>query len=238
MINLKNRSEQLEILDDFQENAESLKLVFDDINRVNRLLGGYSITIREIAKLIEIHSKENYTLIDLGCGDGDMLREIVRFCRQKKIKVKCIGIDLNEDALHLARKASLEFPEIEYVHQNILHLNTNDLNCDIIVTTLTMHHFTDTQLLIFLHKFIELASIGIIINDLQRSYWAYYLFKGFRRIFIKTKVAKTDGLISITRGFVKADLERYAKKLPSVSHSIQWKWAFRYVWVMQPNRLR
>ena len=100
-----------------------------------------------------------------------------------------------------------------------------------------MHHFTDTQLVVFLKKYVELAKIGIVINDLQRSGLAYYLFKLFSLIFIKTKTAKIDGAISITRGFKKKELIQYSKGLPDTEHQIKWKWAFRYVWIMQPNRL-
>ena len=49
-----------------------------------------------------------------------------------------------------------------------------------------------------INEYVELAKIGIVINDLQRSGLAYYLFKLFSLIFIKTDVAKIDGLISIS----------------------------------------
>jgi hypothetical protein len=73
----------------------------------------------------------------------------------------------------------------------------------------------------------------IIINDLQRNKLAYYLFHVFSLIFIKTKIAKQDGLISIRSGFVKSDLQRFGRALPGFIHRIQWRWAFRYIWVMQ-----
>ena len=234
---LSKRSTEPELMDDFQEGRENLKIVFDDINRVNTILGGNGITVDAVRKLIEQNPQESYTIVDKGCGDGNMLREVAKFCKNRSLKVRLIGIDLNAEALELAKSASLKYPEIEYQHRDILQLETKDLNCDIVINTLTMHHFTDKNLLIFLRKFNQLARIGVIINDLQRSRWAYYLFKLFSLIFIKTKTAKIDGLISISRGFVKSDLVQYTKSLPEIRHHIQWKWAFRYVWIMQPNRL-
>jgi hypothetical protein len=100
-----------------------------------------------------------------------------------------------------------------------------------------MHHFKDEDILKFMRQFIKLSSIGIVINDLQRSRLAYYLFQIFSLIFIKTKVAKIDGLISISKGFRKQDLEAFANTLKGVSHAIKWKWAFRYVWVLRKKRL-
>lgn len=234
---LSTRSNQAELMDDFHEDVENLRIVFQDINRVNRILGGNHITVKAVAEMIAKNPQESYTILDMGCGDGNMLREVAKFCRREHIKVRLIGIDLNTNALILAKETSKRFPEIEFLHQDILTLDTASISCDILMNTLTMHHFTNEQLIVFLNKFIELGKIGVVINDLHRSLWAYYLFKVFSLIFIKTEVAKIDGLISISKGFIKTDLLGYAKDLPSVSHYIKWKWAFRYVWVMQANRL-
>ena len=235
---LSRRSDQAELMDDFQDGIDELRVVFEDINRVNRILGGNMITINAVAELMRKNPKKAYTILDMGCGDGNMLREVARFCKRQGIQVRLIGVDLNENALILAKEASKDFPEIEFRYQDILDLKTETLDCDIVINTLTMHHFTDVQLSVFLKKFIELAKLGVVINDLHRSRLAYYLFQLFSIIFIKTKVAKIDGLISISKGFVKSDLLSYSQRLSSVTHFIKWKWAFRYVWVMQPIRQR
>lgn len=236
LIDLSERSNQEELMDDFKEGLKSLRIVFDDINRVNTILGGSSITVNAVANLMKENPQESYTVVDMGCGDGNMLREVAKYCRKRAIKVQLIGIDLNAEALQLAEEASVAYPEVTYQHRNILELQVADLNCDIIINTLTMHHFENKDLLVFLEKFNQLAKIGVVINDLHRSRWAYYLFKLFSLVFIKTKTAQIDGLISISKGFIKSDLIQYSKSLPQVKHHIEWKWAFRYVWIMQPNK--
>lgn len=237
LIDLSERSSQPELMDDFREGIKNLRIVFDDINRVNSILGGSSITVNAVSQLISNSPQESYTIVDMGCGDGNMLREVAQFCRKRNIQVKLIGIDLNAEALQLAKKASSDYPEIEFLHQDILLLEATDLNCDIVINTLCMHHFVNKDLLLFLDKFNQLARIGVVINDLHRSRLAYYLFKLFSLIFIRTETAKIDGLISISKGFIKSDLIQYSKSFPDVKHDIRWKWAFRYVWIMQPNRL-
>jgi len=235
LIDLSERSSQPELMDDFREGLKSLRVVFNDINRVNSILGGNNITVNAVAKLIKEHPQESYTIVDMGCGDGNMLREVARYCNKRNIKVQLIGIDLNEEALQLAEEASVDY-QIEYQHRDILELQSDDFNCDIIINTLCMHHFVNKDLVQFLEKFNQLARIAVVINDLQRSRLAYYLFKAFSLIFIKTKTAKIDGLISISKGFVKSDLIQYSQHLPNIEHDIRWKWAFRYVWIMQPER--
>ena len=233
---LRKRSNQQEHLDDFHGNEKELEAVFKDIIRVNRLLGGNNITIRAVGDLLRQHPKEQFVILDVGCGDGTILRKIAQYCRKHDIKVRLIGIDLNVEALNIARTASTEFPEISYKVQDVLALTQTDMNCDILISTLTTHHFTNEQLPLMLTQFARLAKIGFVNNDLHRSRLALYLFKAFSMVFIKTKTARSDGLISIRRGFKKRELLDFAQKLPNRQHLIKWKWAFRYVWIMQSNR--
>jgi len=236
MMDWSRRSEQPEIMDNFEGSMQELETVLNDITRVNRILGGNKITVDAVFKLIEENSKKSYTILDMGCADGNMLRNLALEARKRKIKVELIGVDLSNDALVLARKASAAFPEISYQAKNILTTDFSDFECDIVTTTLTMHHFPDDGIVAFLHQFERLASVGIVINDLQRSKLAYWLFKGFSLVFIRTKTARIDGLISITKGFSRDELGAFAQTLPNLNYCISWKWAFRYVCIMRKKR--
>ena len=237
MADFSKRNRDPELMDECGVDGNTLRQVLDDIDRTNTILGGNRITMNGVERLIKEYSQESYTILDMGCGNGSMLRETVKLGRRLGKTVEAIGIDLSEKGLDIAKAASSDFPEIRYLKQDILALAPDDLQCDILLCTLTMHHFYDENIPVFLNQFTKLASIGIVINDLQRSPFAYHLFKGFSTIFIRTKIAKHDGLISIQSGFTKAELEGFAKDLPSVQHEIAWKWAFRYLWVMRTQRI-
>ena len=233
-----DRNREPELMDDTNVAVQTLKTVLDDLDRTNSLLGGNSITVKAVKRLIAEYKQESYTIVDMGCGNGSMLREIVKLGRGLGIPITGIGIDLSQKGLDIAKAASTKFPEIKYLKQDILALAPEDLDCDILLCTLTMHHFYSENIPLFLKQFTKLARIGIVINDLQRSVLAYHLFKGFSAIFIRTGIAKHDGLISIKSGFTKAELLHFAKDLPAVEHSIQWKWAFRYVWIMRNPKIK
>lgn len=222
-----------EEMDDPNLGSHQLAAVFDDLNRTNTLLGGQGITQGAVGRIFENFPRQLYTIADLGCGDGDMLRKLALHCRSAGIKATFIGIDLSEAALSLAARKSLAFPEIIFRKANLLELESRSFPCDILLCTLTLHHFKDEEIPFLLNKFSSLASIAVIINDLQRNRLAYYLFIGFSRIFIKTKIAKQDGLISIRRGFLRKELLALSKALPEKQHKIKWRWIFRYLWVIQ-----
>lgn len=236
MIDWSRRSEQEELMDNFTGSIGELEVVLNDITRVNRILGGNKITVDAVFRLIEEESKESYTILDMGCADGSMLRNIALAARKRNINVKLVGVDLSKDALTLASKLSVDYPEISYHVKDILTADFSDFKCDVVTTTLTMHHFPDKEMLNFIKQFERLSSLGIVINDLQRSSLAYSLFKLFSLVFIRTKTAEIDGLISISKGFKRRDLQGYANKFSNLEHIITWKWAFRYVWVMRKKR--
>ncbi len=227
------RSTAPEIMDTFEEDGQLLQKVFGDINKANSLLGGTSITLNAVDALVSKVPKPHYTIVDMGCGDGSLLRLLARKYRAEASDFSFIGVDQNKLALQLAQEKSMAYPEISFVRGDILDIKPQEWNCDILMCNLTMHHFDDNQIKDFVSQFIELSDIGVVINDLERSVLAYYLFKLFSSIFIKTKIAKQDGLVSIKRGFTKKELEYLSLSYPKVNHTIKWKWAFRYLWVME-----
>ncbi len=231
------RNRETEAMDDPDIDPNLLEEVLSDIDRTNRILRGDRITVQGVAQLMEDFPQPSYTIIDMGCGNGSMLRKIVKLGRSLYVAVDAIGIDLSEKGLEIAKAASSDFPEVRYLKQDILTLNPDELSCDILLCGLTMHHFYNENIPVFLEQFIKLARIGVVINDLQRSPLAYHLFKGFSAIFIRTEIARHDGLLSIKSGFTKSELENFAQDLPVVQHEIQWKWAFRYLWVIRTRGL-
>ncbi len=233
LVNLLNRSYEMELMDDPEVDKKDLAVALNDISRVNRLLGGNSITIKAVLNQIrKSNTTKEWIIIDLGCGDGEMLRQVAGNFRKKKIKAKLIGIDNNDKCLEHARKLSDSYSEIQFYQRNILTLTKDEFSCDMIICTLTLHHFDNDQIIKVLNKSMELVSDAVIINDIHRNRWSYYLFKVFSFFFIKGYIAKNDGLVSIKRGFKKKELLHFANQLQLEKYRLNWKWAFRYRWVI------
>ena len=76
MINLRYRNTEYELMDNPNVTIDVLSLVFRDINKSNRFLGGNSITLGKVCELIKVFPKKQYTIVDMGCGDGETLRKL------------------------------------------------------------------------------------------------------------------------------------------------------------------
>ncbi len=228
------RTDLEESMDDFSMDNDSLVTALDDISRINQLLGGNSVTLNGVKKLLKnVPKSQEITIIDFGCGSGDMLRMLSEYGKKHHLKFNLIGIDANEATIRHAEKCSVEFDNITYLAEDIFHYDFSKYKIDIALITLTLHHFKDDEILKIMRVILDLVSKGIVVNDLQRSKLAYRLFQMIIFIFRLKKMTAEDGLISILRGFKKADLENYSKELDLKKYSIKWKWAFRYHWIIE-----
>lgn len=237
MIIFKERLKQAEMMDDPLIEESVLKAVFKDINIINNYFGGHRITLKTLERLFKDLGKNKYTILDVGCGDGTMLREIARYFRHREIDLDLTGMDVSEQALTIARRQSEEFRNIEFIQEDLNGLPMDNTQYDVAICSLTLHHFDDEQIPLILNSLSNKAQLAIVINDLQRSKLAYYLFMGFSAIFMKTDIAKNDGLVSIRSGFSRNDLENYSRLLHRWEHEFRRKWLFRFLWVMRKIQL-
>jgi 2-polyprenyl-3-methyl-5-hydroxy-6-metoxy-1,4-benzoquinol methylase len=232
-INTKYRTDKPEAMDDFAMEGEILRDALDKIAQINRLLGGNLLTLRGVQDLIKDISKSNeISIIDVGCGNGDMLRTIADFGLKNNLKFKLIGIDANNFTISHARKLSEKYSNISYKCEDIFDKPFQELKYDIVLCTLTLHHFKDNEIVHLLNVFNTNSNVGIVINDLQRSSVAYRLFQALCFVFRLNDMSREDGLISILRGFKKEELIHFSQKLNFNNYKIHWKWAFRYQWII------
>lgn len=232
-INTKYRTQEAEIMDDFSLQGNELKAALDQIARINQLLGGNNLTLNGVKKLLKkADTSKAITIADIGCGNGDMLRMLSNYGQKNNIKFKLIGVDANAFTINYAKKLSTTYPNIEYKCIDIFSKDFAALQYDILLCTLTLHHFSNEQILNIITIFNKNAAIGVVINDLHRSKLAYRLFEIICSIFNLERMSREDGLVSILRGFKKNELEEFSKKLSLKNYTIRWKWAFRYQWII------
>lgn len=231
-VNTRHRSQATEIMDDFSMEGDLLKATLDKIAQINALLGGNRVTLEGVAALLkDIPANQKVTIVDIGCGNGDMLRQLSdTFCSHRKIKLT--GIDANQATVTHARNLSKDYPHIEYYCQDITQLSFREQHYDIVLCTLTLHHFKEDEIRELMKIFYRQARKGVVINDLHRSALAYRLFQLVCFVFNLNRMVREDGLVSILRGFKKRELQHLSAELNIDQYSLKWKWAFRYQWII------
>lgn len=222
-----------EIMDGPEVAPGSYARAYKDIGRCNALLGGHRANLHEVKRLINRSKQKSYMIWDLGSGDGSTLRYLQKRLAGDGISYTFEGFDLSPLSVQLARAQSTQFSNIVFHQKDIMDMDNTEMP-DIILCNLTLHHFGDEQAQELLRSLLPKARLGVVVNDLERNKWAYYLFKLFSLVFIKTSIAKTDGLISIRRSFVLKELKNWSESIPGARHRIYWKRLFRLIWVLEP----
>lgn len=232
-IDTTTRTDAPELMDDLSIHGTELRDTLDEIANINRLLGGNNITLDGVRQLLaKVPKSEEIVIVDLGCGNGDMLRMLSNYADRQGWQFKLIGIDANQDTICYARELSALYPNISYLAKDIFDADFEKMSYDIALCTLTLHHFNETEMLQLMQVLKKRANIGIIINDLHRNALAYYLFQLVGLVFRLRTMSRNDGLVSILRGFKKEELVHFSQKLNINNYTIRWKWAFRYQWVI------
>lgn len=218
-------------MDDLDMEGEILIDSLDKIATINQYLGGNKLTVKGVMELLKgISINKVISIVDLGCGNGDMLRALSIAGAKKGYKFDMLGIDANQATIDYAIALSEDFDDIKYLKQDVLSPEFQHVKYDVALCTLFLHHFEDDTAFKFVQSLEQKATIGVLINDLHRHPMAYYLFK-LITLFVDNHMMKEDGKLSIRKGFRRKDFEHFANKLNSNSR-IRWKWAFRYEWLI------
>jgi len=226
------RSNAAELMDDFSMKGELLRDTLDKLGKINKWLGGNHITLDGLRYLLkDIPKDKTYTIIDLGCGHGDILRLIADYGRKNNYSFNLIGIDANQDAIDYAVELSEDYDELSFKNLDVFSEEFRNLNYDIVLSTLFLHHLDQNEIHTLLKDINAKAKLGIVVNDLHRNRMAYGLFKSLGLV-ISNHMIVQDGLTSILRAFKRKELENISKEL-NLKSQIYWKWAFRYQWIIR-----
>lgn len=201
-----------------------------ELDFINTHLGGHGITIHGFKQLLA--GKKETIICEIGCGGGDNLIAIEKYCKKNNIKIHLVGIDINPDCIAVA-KSKAGNSNAEWITADYLELDFEQNKPDIIFSSLFCHHFTNPELITMLQWMQRHSGTGFFINDLHRHPMAYYSIKWLTACFSKSYLVKNDAPISVKRGFIKSDWITLLELAAIQYYSIQWKWAFRWLIVVR-----
>ncbi len=223
---LENRSEEIEIMDDLKISGPVIAQTLRELNTINKWLGGNQISVSAFKKIAL--GKKSISLVDLGCGGGDIMKEMAQWARKKNIKANFVGIDANSNIIEYAKKNTVDFPEISYQAINIFSEDFQSQSFDLIHCCLFTHHFSNEELVQLFSQFKKQAREGVIINDLHRHPLAYWSIIALISLFSKSEMVKNDASVSVARSFRKSELRKILEEAAIEDYKLAWKWAFRW----------
>lgn len=229
MPDFSKRSPGTELMDDLEASGGQLHQALHELDTINYALGGNYVTLNGLAQLLDtFDGSRELHIADLGCGSGDMLNLIRTLLVKREIDASLTGIDANANVIKYAEIHTPPACRIGFETMNIFSEAFRHRKFDIVCGTLFFHHFTTPQLVGFFKQMKNQVSMGIIINDIHRHWFAYYAIKWITRLFSRSPMVRHDAPVSVLRSFKKRELVDILRQAGLVNYRIKWCWAFRW----------
>ncbi|RIJ37390.1 methyltransferase domain-containing protein [Pontibacter oryzae] len=225
---LKQRSEELELMDDLSLSGEELRQNLQELEVINNWLGGHKVVLNALEQLSAKYKPTRLRIADIGCGGGGTLKSIARWARKRSIPVELVGVDANDFMVQYARNCCAAYSEITIEQHDVFSESFAQQKYDVVVCSLFCHHFTDRQLVCMFRQLYRQAQLGVIINDLHRHWLAYYSIKYITAVFSKSYLVKNDAPLSVWRAFRRSELKRLVQQAGVTRYKLRWMWAFRW----------
>ena len=232
------RSDEKELLDRDDIPFEDIRRNMLELDTINTWLGGHAISKRGIKDLVSAmrakHTEERgrdpqqISICEIGCGGGDNLRVLSRWCRSRNIRAHIIGIDNNACCIRVAQEQWKQ-GEARWIHSDYRDIVFADEKPDIIFSSLFCHHFRDDELVNMLQWMENNAGTGWFINDLHRHPLAWNSIRLLTRLFSRSYLVRHDAPLSVLRGFSRMEWQTILQAADIGEYSLQWKWAFRWL---------
>ncbi len=226
-MDLRRRSQQREWMDEQSASPAELAAVLSDLATVNTVTLARPPTIAFMRRVSRGQpSGTPLRVLDVGYGEGDMLRRIHRWGARAGVALDLAGVDLDPASAPAAQAATPPEWGIQYRTGDVFDLPPGSQ--DVVLSSLFTHHLSDAQAVDFLVWMERSAARGWFINDLHRHVLAYEGFRMMSAVAGWHPMVQHDGAISVARSFRRHDWETLLRRagLAGVAQ-VRWHMPFR-----------
>jgi SAM-dependent methyltransferase len=204
-LDFRRRSHEQEWLDRDDIDPAELRTVLHDLARFNTAFFGHSPILGWLGRILGRKTSGSApTILDIGCGYGDLLRAIRRWANKRNLKPKLLGVDLNPETIRIAREVTDQADQIDFAVMDVFDLPP-ERTFDIIVSSLVAHHLGDEKLRDFLVLLERASTEGWLIYDLQRHRLLYEVIGAASRAARLHPMVTKDGQISVMRSLTRKE---------------------------------
>jgi SAM-dependent methyltransferase len=200
---------KLELMDRPQPVSAELEQDLHRIRQINRYFGSYRLVLQFVRRWIK--PGDNFRIVDLATGSGDIPRLIVDFARTIGARVQIDALDRQSPTLEIASKLSVEYPEISFVESDMLTWQPSD-RYDLVLCTLVLHHFSEGDAVRVLQQCRKFSRKFILVSDLSRGWVATGGAYLLTALIFREPMTKHDARLSVARAFSFREMRQLARQ--------------------------
>lgn len=198
-----------ELMDRPQPVTRELERDLANLRSLNRWFGSHGLVRHFLRRWLLPNSKAR--ILDVATGSGDVPRLIVDFARRQNISVQVEAIDQQASTIEIARRLSAEYPEIGFSRADLLEWQPAE-PYDVVVCSLTLHHFSEDDAVRVLQKCREFSRAHVLVADLRRARWLSLAVHFVTATIYRDAMTKTDARLSAARAFSFAEMQELARR--------------------------
>ncbi len=190
----------------FEEHDGALR----ELRLVNRYLGDVRVILKHLSTIAAGRNRDKLTVLDVGTGSGDIPAAVAGWARKTGIEVSVTAVDVNPQAIRIARSMIGDDPTIRFAVADGLDLPFPENSFDLVLCSKMLHHFSAKDAVTLIQEISRIARQGCIVMDLRRSWVAYVLILALTRLFSRNRITRFDGPLSVLRAFTPGELASLA----------------------------
>ena len=207
----------LEMMDRPQPVSPELERDLERIRQLNRWFGSYRLVLSFMRRWIKSATADSSSgepgvrmrVADVATGSGDIPRLIVDYARKVGAHIEIHAVDRQAATLEIATKLSAGYPEISYHEANILEWDWAEAY-DIVLCSLTLHHFSDEDAVKVLCRCRELSKRFVLVSDLRRGFLSRIGVHFLTALIFREPMTRYDARLSAERAFSFSEMRDLA----------------------------
>lgn len=224
---LAHRRLQPELMDDPDLEPARHVTALRALETVNLLSGTVGRIWREVLAL-GLAPDRPLRVLDLACGGGDVVIALQRRADRAGLPLEVHGCDLSPVALGHARgDAEKRGARVEFFEHDAIG-GPLPGGYDLICSSLFLHHLTESDALRLLRELARAAG-AVLIQDLRRTRFGYFLAYLSLHALSRSDVARVDSLRSVAGAFTLGEVAGLVRKAGIADTRLRRCWPQRYV---------
>ena len=195
-------TDALEFLDGPLDDPRTLAGNLRDLRRVNRWLGGVSLTSAGVAALAA--HRRDLTLLDVGTGGADIPVGLLAEAARSGRRLNVVGTDSRPEVLAAAAIAAPGVTRVEGLTLEVADgraLPYADDAFDVVHASMVLHHLEPDEGSAFLREMARVARLGIVVNDLDRGRLAWLGAWTMSHTLTGNRYTRHDAPLSVRRAY-------------------------------------
>jgi ubiquinone/menaquinone biosynthesis C-methylase UbiE len=201
-----------ELLDRPGMDRALLREELQTLENCNRRLGGHDLVLYYVKRFVEATGAASLSILDMGTGVADIPRAIAAWASQHQLPVAITAVDGNSEVLQIACESCRGWPGIRFEQHDLRALPFPAESFDLVLCSLTLHHFESADAFTVLRNIHRLARRGYIVNDLCRNWLAIWSTAFLVQALFQSPVFRHDAKQSCRAAFTVRELQDMAEQ--------------------------